>query len=90
MANLSAQNSPKPLSAPGGAVQLTSGVAPSEICHKLAITFSVTGNLTIVALDGTSVTLNSMPVGHFQFDVQFQSVTWTGTATAVGFWRIDG
>lgn len=91
-ANLSAQNSTRPLSSLGGAVQLASGAAPANgiVCHKLAVCFSVTGNLTIVALDGNTVTINSLPVGCYQFDVQFQSVTWTGTATAVGFYSIGG
>jgi hypothetical protein len=94
MTNLSVNNSPKPLSAPGGAVNLSSGVAPGQIFHKLMISYSVAGNLQITMLDGTTTTAIAMPINTslypFVIDCQFQSVTWTGTAVAVGFYRIDG
>jgi hypothetical protein len=90
MGNLSTQNSPKPLSAPGGSVQLASGVAPGPVCHKLAIAVSVAGSLSITTLDGTTTTFTTMPIGFFEIDCQFVSASWAATATAVGFYRIDG
>lgn len=92
MANLAQNNSPKPLSAPGGSVNLSSGVAPGMTLHKLMIAFTVTGNLQITTLDGNTTTAIAMPVTNIPFviDCQFQSVTWTGTAVAIGFYRIDG
>lgn len=76
----------RPLIAPQGSEQLTSGNTTAHICHKLIVCFSVGGNLTIQTLDGTAVTISSMPVGCFDFDIQFDKVTWTGTATAAGFY----
>ncbi len=78
----------RPLAAPAGSQQVTSGVLLNQIAHKLVIAFSVTGSLTIRTLDGVSTTLSVMPVGVFTFDVQFDTVTWTGTATAVAFYHI--
>jgi hypothetical protein len=89
MSNLSQLNSPKSLSAPGGSFQLSSGVAPGPTCHKLAINVTTASAVSIVKLDGTTVSLGTMPVGFFVIDCQFQSVTFT-SATAVGFYRIDG
>ena len=82
------ENDPRPLSALGGSIQVTSGALLAEICHKLVIVFTVAGNLTVRTLDGTSTTLATMPVGPFTLDAQFDTVTWTGTATATAFYRI--
>ena len=49
---------------------------------------TVAGNLTIQTLDGAAPTLTGLQVGTWTFDVQFDKVTWTGTATAVGFYNV--
>lgn len=84
------ENSPKPLSAPGGSQQVTSGTALPVIGHKLVVVVTVSGNLSITTLDNTTVTLTGLPVGVFTFDVQHQLVSWTGTMTAASFYRLDG
>ncbi len=84
------ENSPKPLSAPGGSVQVTSGTALGQVGHKLVVCVTVTGVLTITTLDGTATALTGLPVGVFTFDVQHTLVSWTGTMTAASFYRIDG
>jgi hypothetical protein len=77
----------RPKAAEGIGLQVTSGSLLANICTKLVIAFSVTGSLTFRMADGNSVTLSVMPVGCFTFDVQFDTVTWTGTATAVAFYN---
>ncbi len=81
------QNDPRPLSAPGGSQQVTSGTALSQIGCKLVVCVTVTGNLSITTLDGATTTLTSLPVGVFTIDVQHTLVAWTGTMTAVSFYR---
>jgi hypothetical protein len=73
------------LNSPGVGLTCTSGVQLATPCTKLVICFSVSGNLTLRMMDGNSVTINSLPIGMFTLDVQFDTVTWTGTATAVAF-----
>ena len=75
------------LNSPGIGLAVTSGVQLATPCTKLVICFSVTGNLTLRMMDGNSVTISSVPVGMFTLDVQFDTVTWTGTATAVAFYN---
>lgn len=87
MANRISEADNRPLNAPPGSVQLVSGTAPGMIMHKLLIVYTVTGNLTVETLDGGSITLTGMPVGAYTLDCQFDKVTWTGTATAAGFYR---
>jgi hypothetical protein len=77
----------RPLSAPTSAQQVTSGAQLAQIGCKLVIVFTVSGNLTIRTLDGVSTAFTSMPTGVFTFDVQHDTVTWTGTATAVSFFN---
>ena len=75
------------LNSPGIGLAVTSGVLLATPCTKLIISFTVTGNLTLRMMDGNSVTITGMPVGVFTFDVQFDTVTWTGTANAVAFFN---
>jgi hypothetical protein len=75
-----------PLIPPNTSLQVSSGVLLGSPCTKLVICFSATGTLTIRTLDGQSQALALMPVGVFTFDIQFDTVTWTGTATAVAYY----
>jgi len=87
MAAIESQNDPRPLSAPGGSQQVTSGSALAQVGCKLVVCVAAAGNLTITTLDGTATTLTGLPAGVFTFDVQHQLVSWTGTMTAVSFYR---
>lgn len=90
MANRVAEIDRKPLAPQSGCVAIASGTTIAPIVTKFVIVFTVSGNLTIQCLDGTSVTLSSMPTGYYTFDVQTDKVTWTGTATAAGFYHMAG
>jgi hypothetical protein len=60
-------------------------------CHKLLIVFSAASTLAITTLDGTTTSLTIPGAQTLVIDCQFQSASWTAsTATAVGFYRIDG
>jgi hypothetical protein len=83
----SQENDTRPLCAPGGSQQVTSGTELTQVGCKLVVCVAATGNLTIETLDGASPTLTALPVGVFTFDVQHQKATWTGTMTAVSFFR---
>lgn len=87
MAARETENDTRPLCAPGGSAQVTSGTALGQVGHKLVVCVAVTGNLTITTLDGTAVTLTALPVGVFTFDVQHTLASWTGTMTAASFYR---
>lgn len=87
MARLNESDS-RPLCAPAGSQQLTSGVQTNQICCTLLLAVAVAGNVTIQTLDGAAPTLTAVPAGFYAIDVQFDKVTWTGTITAVGLYRV--
>jgi hypothetical protein len=86
MANRIIESKNQPIVAPNSSVQLSSGVATVPPCSKLVMVTTVAGNVTIKTLDGTSVTLTTVPTGILVLDIQFDTVTWAGTATAAGFY----
>jgi hypothetical protein len=83
MASKISESRNSPLIPQNTGVQLTSGAAVA-MCTKLVIVFTVSGNLTVRMADGNSWTLTAMPIGYYTFDINFDTATWTGTATAIG------
>lgn len=79
----------QPLASLNGSVALTTGVAPGTICQRLFINATSASTVGITTLDGTTVSLGVLPIGVYQFDIQFTSVTFTA-GTAVGFYRVEG
>lgn len=77
----------RPLASPPLGVALSSGTAPGPIIQKLIVNCTVTGALTLTMVDGSTVLLGTLPVGVYVFDVQCQSVAWTGTMVVGGFWH---
>lgn len=79
----------QPLASLNGAVALTTGVAPGPLCHRLFVNATTASTVTITMADGSTASLGALPVGVYQFDVEFTSVTFTA-GTAVGFYRVEG
>ena len=75
------------LNPPGIGLTVTSGVQLATPCTKLVINFTASGNLTLRTMDGNSVTITGVPIMLLTLDVQFDTVTWTGTANAVAFFN---
>lgn len=78
----------RPLAAPGGSVQVSSGTLLGVICSKFLVCCTASGNLTFRTLDGTSTTLTGLQTGTYSFDLQADTVTWTGTMTVIGLYHI--
>ena len=77
----------QPLGARNGSVALTTNTDPGVVCQRLVLNATGASTVTITTLDGTTVSLGVLPVGVYQFDVQFTKVTFTA-GTAVGFFRV--
>lgn len=80
------QEDNRPLSYLGGGQAVLSGTAFNPIGQKLVVSVTATGTLTITCLDNTAPAFSIGP-GVYQFDIQHQLVTWTGTMQAISFYR---
>ena len=75
----------RPLAARSCSQAVSSGVQPTQIVSKWVVNSTVAGTLNIRTLDGSQISMGTIPVGLFQFDIQGDQATWGGTATVVGF-----
>jgi hypothetical protein len=73
----------------GCSVQITSGTPTTPQCMMFIVNITTATTLSFTTVDGTTVSLGTMPVGVYTFDVQVVEVT-LGTAadgTIVGFYN---
>jgi hypothetical protein len=85
MTNRIAESRNSFLVAPNSSLAISSGVTLATPCQKLVIYFSSAGNLTIQTMETVSYSLTSVS-GLVDLNCQFDKVTWTGSATAIGFY----
>lgn len=79
----------KPLRSLNGSVSLTTGVAPGPLMHRLFVNVTTAGAVGVTTVDGTTVSLGTLPIGVYQLDIEFTSATFPAGA-AVGFYAIEG
>lgn len=79
----------RPLASLNGSVALTTGVAPGWLMHRLFINATAASTVTVTMADGSSAALGALPIGVYQFDIEFTSVTFSA-GTAVGFYAVEG
>jgi hypothetical protein len=75
----------RPLAARSCSQAVSSGVQTSQIISKWVVNSTAAGTFNIRTLDGSAISMGTIPVGLFQFDIQGDMATWGGTATVIGF-----
>lgn len=82
----------RPLSSPSGSFSPTSGVLFQTIAHKLIVTVvTAASTFSVRTLDGNTVSLGSLPVGTYVFDIQCDTYT-AGTpanVTVAAFFHVN-
>lgn len=73
---LAAQSQRIPLASPGTSAQGTSATAFPWVAHKLIVTVTTAAStFTVTMVDGTTVSLGSLAVGVYVFDIQCTQYT---------------
>ncbi len=88
MANRESEADRRAVATPSGSLTPTSGAVFIPICHKFFVNVTGTGTLSFHTLDGTTSSLGTLPVGVYVFDVQADTLTWTGTMVIIGLYHV--
>jgi hypothetical protein len=79
----------RPRMAYGGSIQVTSGTAISPQCMMFIINITTATTVSFTTADGNTVSLGTVPIGIYQWDVQAVEVTLGTPAdgTIAGFYN---